>query len=132
MLPFLFWGISAFSLVFLQVGTEVPITHHVVLPAGLAVVASGDIWWGLAFGILGIFLGEVAACVFTSYADTHIDPPAASIAATTTLIAVFSALSVFNTIGVGAFIVALVIAGLGYGLFTWVQQEPKVAAATAD
>lgn len=132
MIPFLFWGISAFSLVFLQFGTEVPITHHVVLPAGLAVVASGDVWWGLAFAILGIFLGEAAACIFTSYGDTHIDPPAASIATTTTLIAIFSAVSVFALSGIGAFVVMLVIAGVSYGLFAWLQKAPEGAPAVAD
>jgi hypothetical protein len=131
-LPVLFWGISAFSLVFLQFGTQVPITHHITLPAGLAVVASGDIWWGLAFGILGIFLGELAACLFTSYADTHIDPPAASIAVTATLLAVFSAVGVFSMTGIGAFVVMLVIAGVCYGLLTWLQREPAVVSATAD
>jgi hypothetical protein len=131
-MPVLFWGISAFSLVFLQFGTQVPITHHVTLPAGLAVLASGDIWWGLAFGILGIFLGEVAACVFTSYADTHIDPPAASIAATTTLLAIFTALGVFALTGIGAFVATLVIAGVSYGLFTWLQKAPEAAPVAAD
>ncbi len=131
-LPVLFWGISAFSLVFLQFGTQVPITHHITLPAGLAVVASGDVWWGLAFGILGIFLGEVTACLFTSYGDTHIDPPAASIAATATLLAIFSAVGLFNMTGIGAFVVALVVASAGYGLFTWLQKTPETAPVAAD
>ncbi len=131
-LPVLFWGFSAVSLVFLQFGTEVPVTHHITLPAGLAVVASGDIWWGLAFAILGIFLGEVAACLFTSYGDTHIDPPAASIAATTTLLAVFSAMGLLNMTGMGAFVVMLVVAGVGYGLFSWLQKEPQALPATGD
>lgn len=126
-IPFLFWGVSAFSLIFLQFGTQVPVTHHVVLPAGLAVVASGDVWWGLGFAILGIVLGEVAACVFTSYGDTHIDPPATSIAATTTLIAIFSAANIFDITGVGAFIVMLVIAAVSYGVFTWLQKAPETA-----
>lgn len=130
-LPVLFWGFSALSLVFLQFGTEVPVTHHITLPAGLAVVMSGDIWWGLAFAFLGIFLGEAAACIFTNYADTHIDPPAASIAVTTTLLAVFSAASLFNMTGLGALIIALVVAGLGYGLFNWVQKEPETAVPVA-
>lgn len=131
-LPVLFWGISAFSLVFLQFGTQVPITHHITLPAGLAVVASGDIWWGLAFGLLGIFLGEVAACLFTSYGDTHIDPPAASIATTATLSAIFSAVGLFNMTGIGAFVVMLIIAGAGYGLFTWLQKAPEAVPVAAD
>ncbi len=130
-IPILFWGISAVSLVFLQFGTEVPVTHHVTLPAGLAVVASGDVWWGLAFAFLGIFLGEAAACLFTCYADTHIDPPAASIAITTTLIAVFSAANLFNLNGIAALVVAIVVAGIGYALFSWLQKEPKTAVPAA-
>lgn len=131
-MPVLFWGISAFSLVFLQFGTEVPITHHITLPAGLAVLVSGDIWWGMAFAILGIFLGEAAACIFTSYSDTHIDPPAVSIAVTATLLAVFSAAGLMAISGVGALVIAVVIAGAGYGLFTWLQREPAAVTATAD
>lgn len=132
-LPILMWGISAFSLVFLQFGTEVPITHHVTLPAGLAVLASGDIWWGLAFAFFGIFFGELAACIFTSYGDTHIDPPAASIAATTTLVAIFSAVGLFALSGVGALAAAVVVAGVGYVLFAWLQKKPaETVPATAD
>jgi hypothetical protein len=129
--PVLFWGISAVSLVFLQFGTQVPVTHHVTLPAGLAVVASGDVWWGLAFALLGIFLGELAACVFTSYGDTHIDPPAASIAVTATLLAVFSATGLFDITGIVALVVAVVVAGVGYALFAWLQKEPQATPSAA-
>lgn len=132
-IPVLFFGFSAFSLVFLQFGTNVPVTHHVTLAAGSAVAVSGDIWWGLAFGLLGIFVGEIVACVFTSYGDTHIDPPAASLAITTFLLAVFSASGLLGMAGIGAFIVVLVVAGVGYGLFTWLQKEPEVVVpATGD
>jgi len=126
-IPVLFFGFSAFSLVFLQFGTNVPVTHHITLAAGSAAAITGDVWWGLAFGLLGIFVGEMVACTFTSYGDTHIDPPAASLATTTLLLAVFSALGLFNATGIAAFIVVLVVAGLGYGLFSWLQR-PSVAA----
>ena len=131
-IPVLFFGISAFSLVFLQFGTNVPVTHHITLAAGLAAAVSGDVWWGLAFGLLGIFVGEVVACTFTAYGDTHIDPPAASLATTTLLLAVSNAVGLFNLTGFGALVIALVVAGAGYGLFTLVQKEPEAVTATAD
>lgn len=131
-IPVLFFGFSAFSLVFLQFGTNVPVTHHITLAAGSAAAVSGDVWWGLAFGLLGVFVGEVVACVFTSYGDTHIDPPAASLATTTLLLAVFSALGLFNVTGIVAFTVALVVAGLGYGLFSWLQHTPVTAVLGAS
>ena len=117
---------------FLQFGTEVPVTIHLTLPAGLAVVASGDVWWGFAFALLGIFFGELAACIFTSYGDTHIDPPAASIAVSTSLVAVFSAAGLFALSGIGALVAALVVAGVGYALFTWLQRKPVAASAAAS
>lgn len=131
-IPVLFFGISAFSLVFLQFGTNVPVTHHITLAAGSAAAVSGDVWWGLAFALLGIFIGEVVACTFTSYGDTHIDPPAASLATSTLLLAVFSASGLLSVTGIGAFVIALVVAGLGYALFTWVKQEPKAVPVTTD
>lgn len=131
-IPVLFFGFSAFSLVFLQFGTNVPVTHHITLAAGSAAAVSGDVWWGLAFGLLGVFVGEVVACVFTSYGDTHIDPPAASLATTTLLLAVFSALGLFNVTGIVAFMVVLVVAGLGYGLFSWLQHTPVTAVLGAS
>ena len=131
-IPVLFFGISAFLLVFLQFGTNVPVTHHITLAAGSAAAVSGDVWWGLAFGLLGIFLGEVVACVFTSYGDTHIDPPAASLATTTLLLAVFSASGLFNATGIVAFVVVLVVAGLGYGLFSWLQHTPVTVVLGAS
>lgn len=133
-MPVLFFGISAISLVFLQFGANVPVTHHITLAAGSAAVVSGDVWWGLTFGLLGIFIGEVVACAFTSYGDTHIDPPAASLATSTLLLAVFSAAGLLNVTGVTAFVITLLVAGLGYGLFAWLQKapEPVVPVATTD
>jgi hypothetical protein len=132
-IPVLFFGFSAFSLIFLQFGTNVPVTHHITLAAGSAAAVSGDVWWGLAFALLGIFVGEVVACGFTSYGDTHIDPPAASLAVTTLLLAVFAAVGLFSMTGVVAFVIVLVVAGAGYGLFNWLQKEPVTAVlATGD
>lgn len=131
-IPVLFFGLSAASLIFLQFGTNVPVTHHITLAAGSAAAVSGDVWWGLAFGLLGIFIGEAAACIFTSYGDTHIDPPATSLATSTLLLALFSAAGLFTMTGLLAFVIALVIAGAGFGLFSWLQKAPATAVLTTD
>lgn len=91
---FIGFGISAASLLFLNLGVErIPVTHHITLPAGtayLAAIASGDailagLGPGLAlviaalFGLLGALIGEAFQRVFYAHGDTHVDPPAASI-----------------------------------------------------
>jgi hypothetical protein len=98
-LPFaalLGYAISATSLIFLQFGFSVPVTHHMTLPAsvaGLAVVAVGGteivaVLVGAVAGIIGALLGELFSRLFLIHGDTHIDPPAAAIAVMATLIVV--------------------------------------------
>jgi len=77
---------SAASLIFLELGVSVPVTHHYTLPAAVAAnLAGGSMIWGGIFGLLGAFLGDFFACTFNAYGDTHIDPPACTIATLTTL-----------------------------------------------
>jgi MFS family permease len=104
--PFLAFGISAASLLFLNLGVEkFPVTHHMTLPAStiaLAVVASGEgveaglitgasdltgLIAGAVFGLIGALFGEAFQRVFYSHGDTHWDPPAAAIVFATFLIA---------------------------------------------
>jgi len=77
--------ISAVSLIFLQTGFGVPVTHHYTLPAAVVAGLSGSLVWGAIFGLLGTFVGDWAGCFFNSYGDTHIDPPAVTITLLTTL-----------------------------------------------
>jgi len=92
--PFIGFGISAASLVFLQLGVEkIPVTHHMTLPAGTAYFAlvadGGAVLAGLGdgsavfiaglFGVLGALVGEAFQRIFYAHGDTHVDPPAASI-----------------------------------------------------
>ncbi len=90
LLPFgvlLGYGISATSLIFLQFGFTVPVTHHMTLPASVAaievVVLGGSpllaILVGAVAGILGAILGELSSRLFLIHGDTHLDPPAISI-----------------------------------------------------
>jgi hypothetical protein len=49
------------------------------------------------------------------------------------LLAVFAAVGLFNMTGIVAFVIVLVVAGAGYGLFNWLQKEPVTAVlATGD
>jgi hypothetical protein len=109
--PFLAFGISVVALVFLNAGVaEIPVTHHMSLPASTAVLALVDapvveltpalvsgavpLWMallvGAGFGIVGALFGEVLQRILYAHAETHLDPPAASIVVTSFLIAVLA------------------------------------------
>jgi len=109
---FIGFGISAASLLFLNLGVErIPVTHHITLPAGtayLAAVASGDaiiagMGPGIAlviaalFGFLGAIIGEAFQRVFYAHGDTHVDPPAASIFITHSFICLLVAAGILQT-----------------------------------
>ncbi|MEF8885127.1 MAG: hypothetical protein V5A44_08420 [Haloarculaceae archaeon] len=101
---FLAFGISAASLLFLQLGVEqIPVTHHMTLPASTAALAAAPlgladpalILVAAAFGAYGAVAGEVVQWVFYAHSDTHFDPPAAAIVVATLTIAVFYFAGVF-------------------------------------
>ena len=103
---FLGFGISAASLIFLNLGVErVPVTHHMTLPAATAYLATEGTGFGPTvailvagvFGILGALIGEAFQRVFYAHGDTHVDPPAASIAITHTIIGILSILGILGT-----------------------------------
>lgn len=92
--PFLGFGLSAASLLFLNLGVEkFPVTHHITLAGStvfLAVTASGDAALAgvspttglLLAGFVGLIaglLGELTQRVFYAHGRTHIDPPAMAI-----------------------------------------------------
>ena len=85
------FGIAAASLIFLQFGGTLPVTHHIALPAALAALASGSIIVGAAFGVIGAVLGEFFSRLMLVHGDTHIDPPAAAIGATVLVLRVAEA-----------------------------------------
>jgi hypothetical protein len=115
---FLAFGISVVPLLLINADVaKIPVTHHVTLPASTAVLASVDaplaattpatvagslpmseaLLLGAVFGGLGALLGEVAQRVFYAHADTHLDPPAASIVVTSVLIALLAVIGFFPT-----------------------------------
>jgi len=112
------FGISAASLIFLNLGVDrIPVTHHMTLPAATAYMATheevitqvggidpGGLSVGLVpalvigtlFGLLGALVGEVHQRIFYAHADTHFDPPAASIVVTTLIIGLLTAAEVLS------------------------------------
>ncbi|ABD86744.1 hypothetical protein [Rhodopseudomonas palustris] len=83
---FLAFGVAAASLLFLQLGILIPVTHHIALPAALVAASSGSIVWAGIAGVVCAFVGEFFARTFLSHGDTHIDPPACTIAVMTLVI----------------------------------------------
>lgn len=75
--------ISAASLMFAQMGFKIPTTHHITAVAGTATLLSGNIWYGVLFGVISAIILEITGRTVNSYVDTHIDPPAVAIAAST-------------------------------------------------
>lgn len=116
--PFLAFGVSAAALVFMTAGVgRIPVTHHVTLPASAAPFAvaglSADeltpaavasaislpeaLLLGACFGLVGAIVGELVQRALYAHAETHFDPPAASIVVTTALIAALAMVGVFET-----------------------------------
>ncbi len=99
---FIGFGISAASLIVLNTVGPVPVTHHISLPGALAGLAVAGPMGGLAgmiagavFGVLGALLGELAARLFISWGDTHVDPPAFAIFISWSLIMALSSVLPF-------------------------------------
>ena len=114
--PFLAFGISVVALAFLCAGVaDIPVTHHMTLPASTAALGLVDapaaeltptlvqkslalgpvVLVGVVFGLVGALAGEVLQRVFYAHAETHLDPPAASIVVTSLLLGVLSIVGVF-------------------------------------
>ena len=102
---FLAFGISAASLLFLNLGVErIPVTHHMTIIGSAGALASvggadGSLLVALvAGGILGTvagLFGELFQRIFYAHGDTHWDPPAAAIVFGTFLVAVLYIAGVF-------------------------------------
>ncbi len=85
--PVLAFGIAATTLIFAQMGFGVPTTHHIAIVSATAAVMSGcNPWIGCVFGILAAIVGDFATKTFNSHCDTHIDPPAVTIAILTAVV----------------------------------------------
>lgn len=127
------FGFATATLVFLQFGVKVPVWHHIALSAELVIAAAGgDIWWGLAFAVLAVYLGEFYAMLFTAHGDSHIDPPSATLFTTYTIMAILKAIGVFAISGIGSLIIAAAITVLGYAVMVSLKARPhRVPVAEA-
>lgn len=76
------FGISAVILYYLQMGFEVPVTHHISFTAALATLATGNIYLGAIAGGIAAIIGEIITNLFVKDGDTLIDPWAGTIVVT--------------------------------------------------
>ncbi|WP_293711850.1 hypothetical protein [uncultured Parabacteroides sp.] len=92
----LVFGFVTFLLVFMLFGYKVPVTHHIALSASMVAATTGSVTWGIIFGLLAAYIGEYAAALFVSHADTHIDPPTLALVITFSLVSLLDVFSVFE------------------------------------
>ncbi|MCT1459603.1 hypothetical protein M3G03_08640 [Aestuariimicrobium sp. p3-SID1156] len=125
--PTFAFGISAIIILFLIIGWDMPVQHHVTVVAGLASVlffpilrgagdqgfkyyanlgtmdsnawlaAVGAILIGALAGWVGAMFGQLFANLWYNRGTTHIDPPASSIWLTTTLVWIAATLAGFSS-----------------------------------
>lgn len=125
------FGVATISLIFLHAGHKFPVWHHVALAAEqVIVVAKGDFYWGIAFAVLAIFLGEFYAMLFTAHGDSHVDPPSAALFTTFTLMAVLNSVGAFAITGIGSLIIAAAVAVIGYAIMAAMKARPNKATVS--
>lgn len=88
--PLLGFGLAAVSLIFVEFGSPLPVTHHIALVAGLAAIRFSSLTMGAVFGLIAAILAEISARIWYTEGDTHVDPPAFAIAAATLLLSLIS------------------------------------------
>lgn len=126
--PFLVFGISAATILFLNDGLEdnfgelritIPITHHITFPGSAAafafsgvalsqatpqnIAAAVPLWQvllvGALFGVFGAVTGEASQRIVYAHSGTHWDPPANAIVLSSLLIAFLAIIGVFPSGG---------------------------------
>lgn len=73
------FALSAVSLLFMLLDGNTPATHHITMVAGYAVMATGNIFIAVLFGILAAIINNVFGAYFNTGNGTHFDPPAVAI-----------------------------------------------------
>ncbi len=117
------FGFVAFLLIFMQFGYNVPVTHHIALSASMITAATGDMVWGVGFGILAAFLGEILACLFTYHGDTHIDPPTMALVGTFTIYPILDYMNVFAISGNMVWVIVAIVTLLTWLLLSVLKNE---------
>ncbi len=89
------FGFAAVSLILFQTGAKIPVSHHIVLAAEYGTVMTGNLWWGVCFGLIAALFAEISARLFLNHGDTHIDPPAMALVAVYTIIPILGLTGLF-------------------------------------
>ena len=118
----LFFGFGAVSLIFFQYGAKIPDILHIALSAEIVAHGTGTIIWGVIFGLIAAFSTELFACLFLIHGDTHIDPPAMSLAIVYTVYALGHWIDIFQLLSIIP-IVILIIGFLGLLFFHLLHRD---------
>ncbi len=117
------FGFVTFLLIFMQFGYKVPVTHHIALSSSMITLATGDIAWGVCFGIMAAYLGEFFACTFVYHADTHIDPPTMALVGTFTIYPILDYFDVFTLSGNMVWVIVGLFSILGWLLLSILKND---------
>ncbi|MCL3781118.1 permease [Prolixibacteraceae bacterium JC049] len=120
------FGFVTFLLIFMQFGFKVPVTHHIALSAAMITAATGDITWGVTFGVMAAYIGEFMACTFVYHGDTHIDPPTLALVTTFTI---YPLMDQMNAFSLAPSWVTAILAGvtiLGYFALCQLKKEKSI------
>lgn len=113
----LVFGFATVAYAFMIMGYKIPVTHHIALSASMVTAATGNIAWGITFGILAAYICELCAAAFVYYGDTHIDPPTMALVITFTIYPALEYSGIFNYNGNWTWTTPIIITLLG--LFTF-------------
>ena len=127
------FGLPALWLTFLVLGMKTPVAHHIGFIAGFAVLALGNFWWGVAFGVFAAYAAQLLAPMFLNHGDTHIDPPVMSIFVSWAAVVIVAFAGAKSAPEAVAAAVAVAVAVVGYGvlvLLSSAKSSPTPQAAT--
>lgn len=113
----LVFGFATVAYTFMIMGYNIPVTHHIALSASMVTAATGNVAWGITFGILAVYLGELCAALFVYYGDTHIDPPTMALVLTFTIYPLLDFLDVFEYQSEWTWVIPIITAFAGFMLF---------------
>ncbi|SMC82555.1 hypothetical protein [Papillibacter cinnamivorans] len=121
--------LSVITLIWVQIGVKIPVTHHISLCASYGLLISGgNLIWGLAGGMIAAFMGDLVAKLFFVYGDCWVDPPATGIAFTSVvLFTVLPLTGVFGLTGAYSYIIpsAILAAAVLYGMVQSAEMKSK-------
>jgi len=116
-------GIAAFSLLFLLFGMKIPVVLHVAWAAEYVAFITGDIGWGIAAGILTGLIGELCGNFFLVNGDTHIDPPAMSLAVVLSLFPLLVMAGSLEVLKSYSLIAAFTILVCSFGILRFLEKR---------